>query len=244
MKARPVGQTDAGSRLGPNALLEHVRCEVAAFARCLDHDPTAPVRACPGWDVAELATHLGRVHRWATAALSSGDPPDLPARPSGEDLRTWFDEGAVDLLAELGARDPAQPCWTLAAPHTVGFWVRRQAHESAMHRWDAETALGRPASIDAGLAGDGVDEVVEMMYPRQVALGRADAVDAALVLRAGSHEWVVGGEGPRAAIAADPGELLLLLWKRRTLDEVLARGGRLEGDRSAAETVLGAKLTP
>ncbi len=233
-----------GGRLSPVALVGHLQREVAAFARCLDDDLSAHVGACPGWDVAELATHLGRVHRWATAALSSSDPVGFPPGPASEDVRPWVERGAADLLAELAARDPAQPCWSFAAPHTVGFWVRRQAHESAMHRWDAETALGRPASIDAGLAGDGVAEVVEMMYPRQVSLGRQAALHPALVLRARSHEWVVGGDGPRAVLAADPGELLLLLWKRRTLEEVLAGGGRLEGDRSAAETVLGAKLTP
>ena len=42
-----------GGRLAPAVLLEHLRREVAAFARCLDDDLTAPVRACPGWDVGE-----------------------------------------------------------------------------------------------------------------------------------------------------------------------------------------------
>ena len=52
---------------------EHLRAEVAAFRACLDGDLRAPVAACPGWDVAALTTHLGRVHRWATAALRSDD---------------------------------------------------------------------------------------------------------------------------------------------------------------------------
>ena len=231
-------------RLSPTELVGHLQRDIADFAQCLEGDLSARVGGCPEWDVGELAAHLGGTHRWATAALASREPPNRPAGPAGADLRQWFDQGAADLLAELGSRDPAQPCWSFAAPHTVGFWVRRQAHETAMHRWDAETAHGLPARIDPELAVDGVGEVVEMMYPRQVAMGRQDPLQAGLVLRAGSHEWLLGGDGPRALLTADPAALLLLLWKRQPLDQVLAGGGRLAGDRSAAETVLAANLTP
>ena len=44
------------------------------------------------------------------------------------------------------------------APHTVGFWQRRQAHETAMHRVDAQLAAGEVATIDGALAADGIDE--------------------------------------------------------------------------------------
>ncbi len=223
--------------------LEHLRAEVEAFRQCLAGDLSAPVAACPGWDVAALATHLGRVHRWATAALRSDDEPAFPPRPGSVPLATWYAEGAAALLGELAARDPAQPCWTLWPPAVVGFWARRQALETLVHRWDAQTALGHPAAIAPDLAADGVGEVVDVMLPRQVALGRQPALSAALELRAGEHSWVVG-DGERAVLTAPAADLLLLLWKRRTLSDVLDAGGVLTGSRGVAETVLAAALTP
>jgi uncharacterized protein (TIGR03083 family) len=48
-------------------------------------------------------------------------------------------------------------------PATVGFWQRRQAHETAMHRIDAEAAAGDVHPIDAELAADGIDEWLELV---------------------------------------------------------------------------------
>ncbi len=223
--------------------LEHLRAEVAAFRECLDGDLGAPVAACPGWDVASLAVHLGRVHRWAAAALRSDDEPAFAPRPGAEPLAGWYAEGSAALLGELAAREPAQPCWTLWPPAVVGFWVRRQALETLVHRWDAQTALGRPAGIDPDLAADGVAEVVDVLLPRQVGLGRQPALAVALELRDGERSWVVG-DGERAVLTAPAADLLLLLWKRCTLSDVLSAGGVLTGPRAAAETALSAALTP
>ena len=55
--------------------------------------------------------------------------------------------------------------------------------------------------------------------------------------------WVIGA-GERLVLTADPGSLLLLVWKRLTLADVLAGGGHLAGDRRVADAVLGAALTP
>ena len=172
--------------------LDHLRAEVAAFHTCLDGDLGAPVAACPGWDVASLATHLGRVHRWATSALGSDDEPAFAPRPRTVSLAGWYADGAAALVGELAAPDPAQPCWTLWPPAVVGFWGRRQVLETLVHRWDAQTALGRSAAVDADLVAD----------------------------------------------------LLLLLWKRRTLGDVLSAGAVLTGPQATAETVLAAALIP
>ena len=40
----------------------------------------APVRACPGWDLAELGRHIGYIHRWARLATLHG------ARPADDDI--------------------------------------------------------------------------------------------------------------------------------------------------------------
>src|SRR4029453_10276847 len=64
-----------------------------------------------------------------------------------------------ELLEALGSTDPATLLWTFHPPdQTAGFWRRRMAQETVVHRVDAESAHGRPRPVPAALAADGVDE--------------------------------------------------------------------------------------
>jgi uncharacterized protein (TIGR03083 family) len=213
-----------------------------------DADLMAPVAACPGWTVYDLVTHLGAIHRWAAAATRT--PPDAhlpePEEPSGLNapaLADWYAESTAELVKALSS-DPEQVCWTLAPPRTVGFWRRRQAHETVVHRWDLEKALGRPARIDADIALDGIDEVLSVMLPRQVHLRRleessrwirlwVDGQDRALASSAGRDLQ------PVATVVGDASAVLLLLWGRVGLDSV-----SVFGNREAAEDLLRGALTP
>jgi uncharacterized protein (TIGR03083 family) len=62
------------------------------------------------------------------------------------------------LLEELGQVDPDTEVWTFTDDHSVRFVMRRMAHETAVHRWDAEVAVGRDTTLDPALASDGIDE--------------------------------------------------------------------------------------
>jgi uncharacterized protein (TIGR03083 family) len=117
--------------------------------------------------VADLLAHIGRVHRWAAGNAErapgdgfwSGNEIEIPepvARPR------WVREGAGTLMQVLD-RVPERPAWTWMPPHTIAFWQRRQAHETAMHRVDAQSAAGDPRPIDASLAADGIDEWLEIV---------------------------------------------------------------------------------
>ncbi len=129
--------------------------------------PAAPVPTCPDWTVADLLGHIGRVHRWSagnsTRAPSDGFwPGDEIEIPEPEARADWVREGAAQLVTALD-RPADSPAWTWMPPATVGFWQRRQAHETAMHRVDAETAVGEVHDIDAQLAVDGIDEWLSMV---------------------------------------------------------------------------------
>ena len=51
--------------------------------------------------------------------------------------------------------------WTfLDAPTPLAFWARRQAHETAIHRVDAESAAGDVTGFPSGFAADGIDELL------------------------------------------------------------------------------------
>jgi uncharacterized protein (TIGR03083 family) len=127
----------------------------------------APVPSCPEWTVADLLAHIGRVHRWAAGNVRQATPDefwtghvDIP----GEHARVdWVREGAVELVAALNAAAPTDPAWTFAGPGTASFWSRRQAHETAMHRVDAELAAGDAPTIAADLAADGLDELLTLL---------------------------------------------------------------------------------
>ena len=221
-------------------------------------DLDALVPACPDWDLRGLAHHLGEVHRWVVVAVGEGHP-NAPASvgPTGRAaLLRWLDEGFGEMFDLLGDLGPDQPCWTFGPkPRTTGFWFRRQAHEHAIHAWDARSSLpdlDPAAGFDAALAVDGIDEVVGMMFPRQVRLGRTRTLRRSLaILRtdgAPDESWVLAGDGlpgprpaPEATVAGPAHALYLLLWGRATLDDPQLS---VEGDRSVAESVLGAGIVP
>lgn len=211
-----------------------------------------PVPACPGWDVARLLGHLGRVHRWAASFLadpaSGGDAGPRP--PAGADVLPWYADSLAGLLDELDRHDPDEPAETFAGPATARFWFRRQAHETAVHRWDADDAItpGGAAPIDAALAADGIDEWLGLFVPRFV-LDKGDGVPADLV-GATLHvhctdtegEWLLrladgGVEVERvhakgdAALRGPASDLLLAAWHRRPLDAIDVVG---DADRAAA----------
>jgi uncharacterized protein (TIGR03083 family) len=196
--------------------LGHLRADCDAILRVLDGgDPGSLVSACPGWTLQQLVEHVGSVHRWATAIVRTGEAQPEKEQPVA-DLAPWFAEGADALLSTLASADPDEPCWSFTTDRTKGFWIRRQALETVVHRWDAERAVDEPTRIDPALAADGVTEVVELMAPRQVKLDRIPPLPYAVDLQAvdTDQRWVLGEGAVEASVTAPAEVLLLLLWHR------------------------------
>ncbi|MFF3316110.1 maleylpyruvate isomerase family mycothiol-dependent enzyme [Streptomyces sp. NPDC003035] len=133
----------------------------------------AAVATCPGWRVRDLLRHTTMVHRWATGFVAEGHTsyhpdggePDL----DGEELLAHFREGHALLVAALRAAPDSLECWTfLPAPSPRAFWARRQAHETTVHRADAESALpaGSPGPVAPALAADGIEELLRALHAR------------------------------------------------------------------------------
>ncbi|MBA3743072.1 maleylpyruvate isomerase family mycothiol-dependent enzyme [Sporichthya sp.] len=237
----------------PEQHVQFLRAEADAFSRVLaSGDLDAQVPNCPGWTLADLAAHLGSVHRWARGAMLTG-PSHLETRPipAGRDaIVDWFAEGVAALHESLTQIDATTPCWTFEEVDTAAFWMRRQAHETAVHRWDAESSQGTPGGIDAALAADGVAEVVDMFFPRQVRLARIPPLQRSLRLApdegaactlAGDGTGTGTGTAADAELAGPAEALLLVLWGRTVVDDPRLR---LRGSRAAAEEVLAAAITP
>ncbi|MEY9989331.1 uncharacterized protein (TIGR03083 family) [Streptomyces sp. V4I8] len=158
--------------------------ETADFVRTLDREgqllaaaaevagPDAKVPTCPDWQVRDLLRHTGMVHRWAAAFVAEehtsyhpdGGLPDL----DGDELLAWFRQGHRHLVETLANAPADVRCWHfLPAPSPLAFWARRQAHETTVHRFDAEAARGgTPSGIGPGFATDGIDELLRAFHAR------------------------------------------------------------------------------
>ena len=201
---------------------------VAARAAGVD----ATVASCPEWKIADLLGHVGRLHRWVAAIVEAGneDPPEhhwsAAEPPAAPERIDWFDAG-VDLVADTMARvDPASVAWSWTDDRTAGFWARRQANETAVHRWDAQTATGATEPIEHALAVDGIDEFFSLIpFWRHEARVRGTGESIHLHCTDGDGEWLVrlGETGVLVtrehakgdvAMRAPASDLLLFLWGR------------------------------
>ncbi|MDZ5663422.1 maleylpyruvate isomerase family mycothiol-dependent enzyme [Nocardioides sp. S-58] len=156
-------------RLTADAYLDHLRSESARFRDVLAAcDPAARVPACPDWDAADLLWHLATVQRWwaevVTARPTRPEEVEPPRPATYDELLATYDEWSRHLAEVLAGADPADEAWNWSSDHTVGFILRRQAHEALVHRVDAEQAAGLPSELDPVLAADGVHECLDVMY--------------------------------------------------------------------------------
>ncbi|MGE5827670.1 MAG: maleylpyruvate isomerase family mycothiol-dependent enzyme [Micromonosporaceae bacterium] len=239
-----------------------LECLEADHARLRDvvaeADLTAKVPTCPEWSLADLVQHVAAVYLHKVECMRLGQqPPEWPPDFSGEEPRALLERGYATLTAEFAARAPESPAYTWFDPdQTVGFWIRRMAQETVIHRIDAELGAGGPvAPVPADLAVDGVDEVLRTFlefevrsWPDYFANDLAAAGGGTSVrVEAGSAAWLVRlapdgvrvspGEPDRAdaTVRGEPGDVVRWLWNRagddvveRTGDEAaLARLGRV-----------------
>jgi uncharacterized protein (TIGR03083 family) len=210
--------------------LAHVRDDASAMARAARRGPLeAPVDGCPGWNVERLVAHLGRVHRWAALAARTGQPADREAverPPTGPDVVPWYEAGIEPLLEALAHAVPGG--WNfLGAPNEDGiFWPRRQAVETAIHRWDAEGAVGTTDPLAADVAVSGIDEMLDLIAPARFAQ-KGGELPSSLHLHCTDveGEWTVRVDNSRvvverghakgdAALRGPASSLLLAVWRR------------------------------
>src|SRR5216683_548632 len=135
-------------------------------------DLTRQVLTCPDWTMKQLATHVGRAHRWAAEIAATRSAEFIPFRavpdgklPADPGLHaTWLRDGATRLVAALreAGKDPV---WTFGGMRPAGFWARRMAHETAVHRADAELTAGLDVELAPDLAADAIDEWLGFQDP-------------------------------------------------------------------------------
>jgi uncharacterized protein (TIGR03083 family) len=147
-----------------------LECLAADYQRIRDVVPRhldARVPTCPEWTVADLTRHVGEVYLHKVECMREGGQPKTDWPPAGlndEEPVALLDRAYAALVAEFTTREPTDPGGTWYEPDpTAGFWFRRMAQESVIHRIDAELAAGAPvAAVPADLAVDGADELLKV----------------------------------------------------------------------------------
>lgn len=237
------------------------------FATALgDTDPRRAVPSCPGWNVYDLAVHIGNVHAWAATVVETGAAApwqnDAPADRRPGTLADWYGGKAADLLEVLRITDPESPCWGFGPGlGAAGFWFRRQLHETLVHSYDLAATRDEQVTVHAALAADGVDEVLRVFLPQQRTRGRAVPLTAPLsvvardlgrawTLRPGRLDAVPTQQAPAEVsegaaaegdrIEADAQVLYWLLWGRQRREDATME---LQGDLARIAAFLDAPLT-
>jgi uncharacterized protein (TIGR03083 family) len=162
--------------------------EAAATSAAASLDLTAPILRYPGWTVLDLITHTGGVHRWVTALVRERSQERIPRHSYVHEIPpdqaiAWFETGAHELVATLASAGPETASWSLSDDRTVAFWHRRMAHETSLHRWDAQLAQGAPAPIDPDLAVSALDESLDIYLTRRLSDQDISGGGEALLLR-------------------------------------------------------------
>jgi uncharacterized protein (TIGR03083 family) len=230
-----------------------LRREGDAFADSIAQALKAPVASCEPWIGADLLWHMIEVHySWKFIVETHLMNPDdyVPrSKPADTDLLAAYRLGLEELISVLSSIDPARSCWTWAGVQDVAWVIRRMAHETAVHAWDAKRAAGVSAEIDAELASDGIDEYVHVMVMSNTRDGEGilsgsvhihctDVDGEWLIIPTGTSEVIVTREHAKGdcAIRGSASSLLLGLWRRIPMSSLEVIGSSTVADHFLSRT--------
>ncbi|PRY43968.1 maleylpyruvate isomerase N-terminal domain-containing protein [Umezawaea tangerina] len=189
-------------------LLDILADEVRRLRVLAGGDLDVPVPTCPAWSVRDLVEHVARGFR--TVVGKESEPADLTPVAT-------LDHAYGALVAAFAERPDR-------------FWIRRMAQEAAIHRFDAELALGAPLTpFPEDFAVDAIGEMLDVFLRRETHTWPQDY--AADLTEWGAHwlrvaDWrvdvhplgvdvaPVDAENADATVRGAPGAVLLWLYNR------------------------------
>jgi uncharacterized protein (TIGR03083 family) len=246
----------------PPVAVERYYAEIEASTETLaglvhGADLTRQVTTCPDWTLRQLATHVGRAHRWAAEIAGTRSDEFIPFRqvpdgriPDDPALHApWLRAGAARVIEAVREAGGDQ-VWAFDGLRPASFWARRMAHETAVHRADAQITAGREPEFEPDLAADAIDEWLGFTSGIGPSDAPVDALPDGAVLHVhvtdegSGGEWLVRREGNAVtvepghgkgdvAVRGPAGRLLLVLLRRVPPDdpqvEVLGDAALLTG---------------
>jgi uncharacterized protein (TIGR03083 family) len=168
-------------------LVTAVRREGEALVAAARSGADAEVPTCGDWTISDLARHVWQVYANVTLYVSTratSRPESLPEMPDGDPVELLARQ-LDDLVSALSDAEPDTPIWTWVfdAPEAAIFWARRMAHESAVHRFDAQNAHGIRQPVDTDLATDGDSWLLELASD---GVKRSDVIESPQVTASGT----------------------------------------------------------
>jgi uncharacterized protein (TIGR03083 family) len=206
-------------------------------------DLEVEVPQLPGMRLGEVVRHVGSVYRMVVSWLHDGARPTRWQRAPAEDqtLVDYLRAGLLEVVHELAQHDPLDGCPTWWPEHqNYGFWYRRLAHETTIHRYDVQ--MGGAAAMVGGIppeiAVDGVDEILSLWFTHRLGvLGISDVRPGRVAIHTGDRRWIAQitptgtsawradtDETVDAIVSSDPAGMYLWLWGRRPNAHVLEAG--------------------
>lgn len=222
-----------------------------------------PIPTCPEWNMRDLVRHLSEIHLWAAARVAKRTTklwpddisehieswPDLAVFwPEDDRLVDWYLDTNANLVNALESAPPDLDCPTfLPAPSPLAMWARRQAHETAVHRFDAENAAGTASGFDKAFAADGLDELLAGFAPRSRGFPDAGVQTMLVHTNDTDDRWhltmgpdgiaTIRGDGPAdVTLTGHASDLYLVLWNRAEDSRIT-----IAGDHSILHTWHGSR---
>jgi uncharacterized protein (TIGR03083 family) len=200
----------AGTELSREQYLIHLNADYQLLAEAIPESPVE-VPSCPGWSTNDLAKHMAHVYLGQAYVVETGSQAEnkehLAPYPRTDDAMEFLSWGFRAITKALDINRAERKTWSWHhSDFSVDFWFRRMAHETVIHRIDAQQAVGSVTTIDEALALDGVDEVLDFL-PLLGSWPEAPNVDFGIVsivakTRNGSKVWDLNFIDQAATVAA------------------------------------------
>jgi uncharacterized protein (TIGR03083 family) len=255
--------TELNAEHARRAIVEHTRrlAESAAAA-----GPDAAVPATPQWTITDLVGHVGQTQHWVAEIIERRitDPAQLPAEmavlPAGPgEWQAWLSQSAQRVASACSDDALDAPVFNPARDKRPGtrFWMSSVLSETVVHGFDAASAAGRPAGIDAGIAAALISHHLAMLTSPAWEMQRSEsarairgtgqtlqwlATDTAgdagawfVERRPDGATWQPGTRQADVTVTGPARSLLLTLTRRLPLTDREAAGISIEGDIDLAQ---------
>jgi uncharacterized protein (TIGR03083 family) len=182
----------------------------------------------------EILAGVPGIGAWVDA-MRRGEAVPAPQAP---ELIPWFREGARQLEEAARSTQPDEPVWHWSGDARARTHYRMMAFETAVHRWDAESARSDPQPVTTALAADGIAQTFEVMLPMRRRANQAPAgsgeryrfvptdIDESWLVRFDPEDVTVRTEAGEAdvTVRATASDLFLFLWQRMPAERLTVEG--------------------
>lgn len=206
-------------------------------------DPDLEVAHLPGMRLGEVVRHVGSVYRMVVSWLRHGERPTRWQREPARDQTVvdYLRAGLLEIVDELDRHDPLDGAPTWWPEHqNYGFWCRRLAHETTVHRVDVQLTGAKLliGDIAQDVALDGIDELMSLWFTHRLGvLGVSEVTPGTVAVNAGGRRWITrvsttgtsawradADEQADATVALDAAGMYMWLWGRRPGAQVRESG--------------------